>query len=378
MMIVATCGRPNFVLKSDLISTLRRSGIFYFVFILLLVELFIRGLVSWPNEAAEPPYLRNPTPYRGWPEYVSRTEANKKNLILLGNSQGVGTELPDVSTIYAYKAYNALAKRDPSLALHNWSVTGLLAHQLELLSLKALSYDPALLILSVSLHNFNPTGELTLIRDETDIPLLMWDVDVLSRDWLRTSLVRNSSSSELVRIFFNKVSAIGRARTAGFDRLAQEVPWKMHRLVFGHRRPQPVLTPIYDRKETSQPTQIRPLQINSPESHWDRQFRGKQLPVALEFYGRLKQKSMEHGTKIVWVWMPFARRDDTSTLLDAMQKIHIEFCALVIADGSKCLDFSEELDPDYFISADLSSHLTRTGHEQMAKLVTTEILDALY
>ena len=333
--------------------------------------------MSWPNEIAERPFLRNSTQYRGWPEYVSRVEQSK-DLILLGNSQGVGTELPNVSDTYAAQVYDALKDRDPSLALHNWSVTGLMAHQLELLALKALSHDPALMILSVSLHNFNPTAKVSLARDETDIPLLVADPWLFGKELLNSKIIRNTAFDEIVRAVFKSISATGRSRTAGFDRLAAKIPADMERFVFGHWRPQPVLIPIHQRQEVTEPAPIRLLQINSPESHWDNQFRRKQLPVATEFYQRLKTQAEERGTKLLWIWMPFARRQDTSAILESMKKIHQEFCAKLILDGTQCVDFSDALDSQKFISPDLASHLTRPGHAEMAELMTPAIFDALY
>ena len=364
-------------LMANPLLSLSRSAIFYCVLSLLLAELVVSKIVGWPNEQAEPPYLRNETPYRGWPEYVSNVE-KKRDIVLLGNSQGVGTELPDVSSIYAAQVNDALARHDHSIALHNWSVTGLLAHQLELLSLKALSHGPELIVLSVSLHNFNPTGKLTLSRDETDISLMTWDTTLLSRDLLSSSLIRNTSKDGLIRAWLNRVSATARSRTALFDWLASKVPWRLHRLIFGHSRPQPVLTPIYERTEILEPAPIRHLQIKSPEAHWDKQFRGKQLPVAVDYYEWLNRQAEKRGTRLLWIWMPFARRDDTSTILRSMGRIHTEFCAQLKSDGNQCVDLSQALQPDKFISGDLSSHLTRPGHSEMAGLLTKEILDALY
>ncbi len=339
------------------------------------IELLLRFWIAWPNEDLSTPSYRNDFPYRGWPEYVSQREG-QKDLILIGNSQGVGAEFPRVEDIYAHKLYHTLKAADPQIRLHNWSQLGVLTHQLAILTDRALRPPPRAILMLVSLANFNPHSTDLLGRDATDIPLILGADRMLGGAGI-PGLLETRLDARLTYSFQN-FSDIGRSRTAFQDMLAEKLPVRHHRLVFGGRHIRSARIPLHQRPKRSDTRIQRPLQVPMDHERWETQFRQKQLPEALGFYRWLHARLTPLNTRLVWVWMPHGNRANETAALSAMRSIKQEFCQRLIADGHQCEDLDGKLPMAAFLNQDVASHLSRTGHDLMAEMLTPIIINGLH
>ena len=356
---------------------LKSSAIFWFLLFVCLAEIGARFASPYSDIIAEArPYLRNPLPYRGWPEYVSVT-AGRYDLVLLGNSQAVGIEYPIADDIYSSQLATLLRGNNPEVVLHNWSVVGLRHHQLELLALKAVERRQKLLIFVVSLNNFGSVTERSIVKDPTDIPELLGDFSLFP-DILRSQLAVSAKLDSAILSAIRRQSALARSRTRFFDFIAQRLPRRHQAMVFGHRRSTRAMTPISQRKEVAMAQQVTPMQVRMSKQRWINQLRTKQLIQARTLYRNVSRVLDESHSKMVWIWMPFALREDTRHILEAMQVVHQEFCQNLRADGVTCMDLSDGIAPEFFISPDLSSHLSKPGHKAMAALMEPIILDAIH
>ena len=346
------------------------------VFFLVAAELALRSWITWPNADISPPHYRNDFPYRGWPEYVSQRE-DHKDLILIGNSQGVGVEFSDRESIYAHRLYREIRRHDDELRLHNWSQTGVMTHQIGILTASALAGKPHALILVVSLTNFNKSAAGVLHRDATDVSLLL-GTELMGTRWSGIPGLERSRTDDKLLTLFQSVSDIGRSRELLLDIAAGRVERRLHRFVFGVRRMQNTQRALKDRPVSVTRRINRPLQVPMTHDHWDRQFREQQYPVLENYYDWLQPRLRDAGTRLIWVWMPHGNLGREGAALSAMTPVKAEFCGRLRADGHSCTDLHGQMSAEDFAHDDISSHLSRSGHARMADLMMPVILDALH
>lgn len=350
-----------------------KSTFTFLIIALVLVEVGLR-LMATRDEKMSDHQLRNSTLLRGWPEYTSRSNSDN-GVILIGNSQAIGQEFHDTDKIYASAINTRL--NDLGFTFQNWSISGLRIDQMEMLILKAIQQKPRLIVFSLAASNINNHKLYEYTRDITDLHLTLSEPSNLSelpnnfffdtfhiKDWLIG--------------FFQRYSAIGRSRIDLFDSVAEGSHSKKHKFLFGHKRSQRALINV-DRIEISaRKRNIRPLQAPMTADIWERQFESQRLPTFEAFYKHLEKRLEKHDIKLLWVWMPFAEREDTKPLLAGMQRFYKRVCNTIQLSQHDCYDLSGSVNNDYFLSADVSSHLTEQGHKEYAAKLMPIIENAVH
>ena len=355
-----------------------QSPFVYFAVVLIAAELTVR-MVYHPAAGLSEHNLRNATPLRGWPEYTARPTSSPA-VILIGNSQAIGQEFGDVTTLYSHHVSNGLAQQ--GMEFRNWSVSGLRTDQTEFLLLRALRQQPRLIVVVAAPSNLSHFNHYQFTGDLTDLHLTVGDPATWGTVW-NHFFARDLKYHDLLLRSWQLNTRIGRSRDYLYDQLAAITPNYYHRHVFGHKRSKLALLSVDQRPTDSAPLAVRPIQNKMNAERWATQFREQRLPTLKVFYRHLLHRidqtdGASDGTQLLWVWMPFALRDDTDTLLAGMQIFYQEACALIIADGHACIDLSGALPADHFLSPDISSHLNRRGHKRFGEILLPLIQDAIH
>lgn len=321
------------------------------------------------------PYARHVTPFKGWPEYVNKVSGNR-DVILLSNSQALGGEYKDSKLIYAAQLQQDFKNVDDSLQLYNRAKSDLNAFELELLSAHSLAQSPELLIINVSLKNFDPIINAKRQIDQTDISLLLFNKDVFTSGIQAFSQL-GMPLHALIKPVITKLSYLYRTRHDLLRFLSQNQRLDIPRLLMGNYRRQNDLRSI-DIRETS----LFPAQESFPELKDIKALRmyyekNNQLNLN-QFYSRLQQHLSERKTQLLWVWMPLVENEKTNAFIESTTAIQTTFCDRLIMQGHQCVDLSLSLDNSHFYNTHSASHLNKQGHQVFAKKLKPLVLDVLY
>lgn len=350
-----------------------QSPFVYFAAILFIVEIAARALYS-PDESLAAHNLRNTTPLRGWPEYTQR-QGDTGEVILIGNSQALGQEFGDVESIYTSRLDTELGKE--GIGFRNWSVSGLRTDQMEFMVMQAIQHKPHTLVFVAGPTNQSHYQKYLFTSDLTDLHLTVGDASIWPQ-LKQNFFARDLEIKDVLLRSWKLNTRIGRSRERLYDELAPLIDNHHHRHIFGHKRSKLALFSIDEREDDSPTIPVRPLQNKMSAERWAEQFRQQRLPTFEQFYQHLSQRLDDHNIGLLWVWMPFALREDTDTLLAGMQQFYREACAIVTADGNTCIDLSESLSAAHFLSPDISSHLNRKGHRAFGEILAPIIKDAIH
>ena len=144
-----------------------RSPFFWFALFLVAANLAAGPWIPCRTAPTAEEVPRNQYWKRAWPEYVdAERAADARLVILIGNSQGFGGELP-LEQIYAARLRERFDQAGRKIQLENWAMPGstMIDHHVALL--RALERDPDLLVLmrtfegmvlSPSQHTLNFVG----------------------------------------------------------------------------------------------------------------------------------------------------------------------------------------------------------------------------
>lgn len=362
-------------------SRLFRSPFFWFLLVLAAFEICAFLALPYRDHPRAAQVNRNPTPLRGWPEYLGGDNpADKDLVVLVGTSQGLGLEMADDSGLFFSRLRRELAATHPDIVLENWSIAGLRTDQLELISLQAVKRRASLVVFLLSLGNIDEDWRFRLDMDAADVDLLAGDPRLWP--WMSdTALFERTTYHDFLLRALLLNSNLARSRIAVLDAAAGEVPRDRHRAVFGAVRPAYARRPI----AAGQPQQ-RPIRINSlssrglsrPPEYFERQYRRRRMPVFEALYPGLRERFGHAGIDVVWIWTPLAASGFEDTLLAAAEPIHRDICRRMQSDGWQCLDRSRALPLDHFLVGDLASHLNEKGHEALARILTPIVADAVH
>ncbi|MEE9447918.1 MAG: hypothetical protein V3V09_08140 [Arenicellales bacterium] len=355
----------------------RANAFFWFLLFCGLLEIGARvfltpeGMVSLD---------RNETQLRNWPEYLAGNEDHNNLMVYLSNSQAVGLEIKDSSSIYPSLLRDKLRLEHPDLWLENWSVSGLSAEHIELLTIKAAQRNAKTLVLAVSMINFDSLRNYQFTSDVTDIQLLVgipsaWHA--LTNTFMGSYL---SWEDKLSRLFL-MISHAARGKIVALDLLAEMMPSKWHRTAFGQIRNQDALKTIRqmapDEIDMAQEN-VQKLTNPMSASMWKKSFQLSNAPRLQAVYEHLRVRLIDHGIKLVWIWTPVGRNEDNLAAVQGQQDIIDAHCQRVIEDGWACEDLSQALDASFFIPSIFSSHLTPQGHQAEAALIYPILNNALH
>ncbi len=346
---------------------------------LLLAEITARVWVA-DHVVAPGESLRNPTPDRFWPEYTTcGSEADSRLAVLIGASQAIGPEYVDPADIYFTQLRDNLRIDLPELDFRNWSVSGIRADQVELLSRQAIRCGISELVLVLSpinfdqLRNFHPGG------DATDILLLAGDPAL----WrlLRHSLtLERMDWSTFFGATLSRNLALVRSRQLVWDHVAEDLPRAHHRPLFGHQRHNDSLKSYAEmgidlpERRVAANAVLPAGSINARQ--WAVTFERHRMPTFERVYQSLQRRLKRAGARLTWVWSAtnvLGMHPDLQREARDLQRL---LCDRIRGDGWTCVDLSESLENRHFRVGNIASHFNQAGHAEFARLMTPVLRDA--
>lgn len=360
---------------------LRRNAFFWFLVAVVGLEIGAFAVSPYRDHPAAAEVNRNPTPLRGWPEYVSGDAVDHRELVvMIGTSQGLGLEFSDDRGLFFSRMRRELAVDHPDILLENWSVAGLTTDQLELLGLQAVKRQASLVVFLVSLGNMDETHRFRLDTDAADVDLLAGDLAVWP-DLYGTALFERSAYHDFLLRGLLLNTHLGRSRIAALDVAAEYLPVEKHGVVFGARRSSDARQTIVERLDAPR----RGMQFSSlfsdalklDATYYERQYRKRRLPVFNAVYADLRERFKAAGVDMLWVWTPLAAKG-MDKLLEGAAPIQAEICRRIEAEGWDCVDETRSLPLDHFLVGDLASHLNQKGHAELARILTPVVRDAVH
>lgn len=367
-----------------------RSPFFWLLLLLLFAELTATLINPYNDVPYAADVSRNPTPLRGWPEYLRAKPAttNEQNVAIISNSQGAGKEMGSPESLYTALLEKDFKSSDHKLNIENWSLAGLRSDQIALLSMVAAERQLDLLVIIAEIKSLDVAGSTRLGANSDDLDLVAGNTSLWPE--IRLSLLLGKTKrDELLHRFLLLNTNLVRLRPHLLDMLAEKMPTATHKLIFGHRRSQKALKSVNtSEKNPTEPDppliqKTRPRQdpvnyITVPTSTWQKQFERNRLPTFHKLYPGLQQRLSDVGTKLLWIWMPVYPGASTLALREGAAPTYSNICKEIQVSGVSCIDFTNSLPVDVFITLSTSSHFNAAGHKAMSELLRPVIENALY
>lgn len=359
-----------------------RSPFFWFLLFLAMLEGTATQLSPYRLQPSAEEAIRNPTQYRGYPEYLSVPRGAEPLVVWIGNSQGVAPEIDDSAATYPALLDRRLRGRWASARLENWSSGGLRTAELELLTIKAVSRRADLVVLCLSPQNFDHQRNLNLDFPQSDIPLLAGDPR-LWRFFGDTLFAQNIELDDVLSRTLSLHSSLARSRIAVSDALAGRARLRWHPWLFGRR--------IYagNRLDALKDpgTSIYWPRVHVGLLDWRVEYHGAPsvptigrgaLSVRLQtfeaFIDHLVTRLAGTETELLFIWHPFQ--------IDAAGPRTQEALRWFLEQASHHLELREIAHADlHAASADADflsfSHLDEQGHRRLAERLQPLVFDAL-
>ncbi len=369
---------------------IRSSPFFWFLLCAVALESAASFLLPYRAQPQASQADRNPTLIRAWPEYLSGPgpSAGRKRIALVGNSQAVAWEITDTERLYVARLKQTFAADHVAVDIENWSVQGLSTDQIELLSMQAVRRGFDLLVLVLGPDNIDLRTHYRLGSRPADLDLLAGKPS-LWRLLPGAAFYPQTRYDDILRRALLINSDLARSRIAVLDLLAQHVEPGLHRFVFGSRRPRDALFRIEQLRQASRrrrlPSAAAPQNPAAPRPYtgasaeqWRTQFLHSRLPTFAAFYPAFRERLSRHHVGLLWIWMPLVRGEHSAVIKNGAKPFFDAVCREVATGGAPCVDMSDALPAEAFLSLGFSSHLNETGHELMARKLYPLLRDALH
>ena len=117
---------------------MQRKPLWWWLVGIILLEVLARWITPFNDVLVASDVPRNPMARFGWPEYTQhKVEEDEELIVIISNSQGESREL-DASEIYMAHLQKMAKKKAPHLRFENWSIGGIKAVDIEILTRKAI------------------------------------------------------------------------------------------------------------------------------------------------------------------------------------------------------------------------------------------------
>jgi len=350
----------------------------WLILIILILEAFAAIKVPYARQPKASTVYRNPTPHRGWPEYIKGQKGpHRKLVIIISNSQGIGWESARPESLYTAELEKEFALLNIPVEIENWSNGGITTPDIELLSFKAIQRKPDLLLFILGYNNFDFPPQLYLDYSPSDINLLAGEPSFWP--YLKdTTFFKNTTFDDIMRRFLLIHSALARSRIALYDALAEHIPLEYHKYIFGHsREPLIRLDEALERRPRSRPLpppkhilELANLALPALPVENMRQ----RLETFNIFYPMLNKRLSKNHIPFIWVWMPVASEVFPRESKRVMRVFEIETGKLIHNSTAKYIDLTYALPGKYFY---MLNHLDEDGHKALSKILLPIIKDGL-
>jgi hypothetical protein len=367
-----------------------RSPFFWLFAFLLVVEFAATMVTPYRQAPAASGLARNPLPLRGWPEYLraGSETIGAINVAIIGNSQGAGGEIEGAEHLYPALLEKAFKDAGRNINIENWSLVGLRTDQIELLSMIAAQRHLDLLLIVTEIKSLDIAGHTRLGANSDDLDLVAGK-PILWPGIRASHVLHETKWDELLRRYMFLHSSMVRLRTHLLDLLARKIPPVAHPLLFGQRRSQRALdsvnTPVNPQFKANEnslgrnKTQENPVTgLSVPATTWEKQFRRNRIPTFNNLFPGLRRRLTDSGTTLIWIWMPIYPGANTASLRKGAEPIYSVICNEIRAAGTSCLNMTNSLPAENYITLSASSHFNPKGHEAMSRLLQPVIENALH
>lgn len=337
---------------------------------LLVVDMWMRAVVSLAATPHSYDVPRNPHFRRGWADYTSPRERpeGSRLVIVISNSQGFLREHPDGALTYPARLEALL---DPEgrgdVIVANWSVAGAQSPEMIVLAARAAQHRPDVVVLVAGAGNFSPLWvSYPLSFWLSDATALAYAPEVRSR--LPDAFLERTGADDPVSWFAAR-TGIGAARHRFFEKRDESWTWR-------DRPPgREGRGRFLDTRGEAFTLGARRggAALRSAAAPIDPAHAGATRLLLSEFVESLRGTSA--GTRLLVVAMPFARPDDPGALWRAAAAFApVAERSLADVPDAQVLDALEVVPTDLFVH---ETHLQPEGHERFARWLLPHVRRAL-
>jgi len=336
------------------------------VLLLLFLEIvayFFNPYRHYPKASES---YRNPTIGRGWTEYLDcEKAADKKLIVLISNSQGIGFELNSDSIYFAYLK-NKLEKNYP-VVLENWSKAGMSMPEIEveLLIDKAINRKADEII--ISLHPFFRQGiNLNLQNIDSDIGLLVSESDMW--DKFDSPISQNIGKEEIISAILHRHSNLLRSASVAIDYFSLLVPPRYHKFFFGRKIVKfhvlnletPLVKKLLLKKMKENIERVKRFEIQKVSDEEVRQA----FKLVNQFVAHLKKRVEKYPVKIIFILPPFSKGLYNDEATRKAKKVYAQVGKLLMDNGFPNYNFLNIIPDSCFYTR---AHFDTTGHRLFFK-----------
>jgi len=284
-------------------------------------------------------------------------------LIEVNNSKGNTLELAQESALLSAQLEQGFANSGDVKRVENWSVTGIRTSQIDILLTHAVSLGVPQVVVMASISNIDPEREYEFDNHPADIDLLVGNPATWKLLSKTHSLSNISFNQKMIR-FLKLYSNLFKARTHFETWLADRLPAKYHKTLFGRFLHQDTPLVILDQK-LADPAVKRPKNTDTVVGE---RFltafklnRGSTLDHLIESISTLQKES---ETEIIFIFDPVTPQDDTS-ISHGLSPFADLSCSKVT--DFTCLNWTSLLPREVFYNRSFGSHYDIRGQKQVAK-----------
>lgn len=359
------------------VEKLSNNPFVWLLLILALLEALAYLLLPYTQQPIAADVLRNPTTWRGWPEYLRAPSlgVSGKKIAIIGNSQAVGREMRDPGDIYVAHLRRLAREQALPLTIENWSLEGIRLAEIELLTMQAVKRQLDLLVIIVSPGNLDRGGSYNLDFGASDVDLIAGD-PALWNMLLDSGLRRRISIHDVLKRGALLHSNVVRSRIAVHDVTASWLDPRWDSVVFGQRKNRIAHLRIGESRgrSASLPRQRRTM----PAAQWRQYLEVHRRPAFDTLFASLQRRLRATGVDLLWVWMPLPGAIAGESALAGTRRFQQDICRTIEASGFACADLSSRLPDDHFLPLFQWTHLNHRGHRRFAAILFPLLRDAIH
>ena len=331
----------------------------------LLVLLLVNVLCWWLNPYNRVPDAvsvpRNVESKRAWPQYVSAPkDPNQKLVVLIGNSQSYGEIKEDPETIFPALLRQQLKMRN--IALENWSIRGIRTADIELLSAQAIAKGADMILFVLDMSNFDAQENINLDFPNTDVNLLLSDVNV--RKLMEYSLLRKNYNIEhVLRKTLQRHMPLAAVRHPLYTTLADGIVNNNDEIfVFGNpvsRELNPQINDFKIMRDKLMHKKVNPNnRVKIEDSHF---FNYLKTAVLFDYY--LSKRVQGSNTKVMFAWQPLRTHHFSQPEIRRIKQFRTNMSQLNAKFGFNQVDLLDAVSPEGMTTI---SHFNSKGHRAFA------------
>lgn len=305
--------------------------------------------------AAYDPATRNHFFRRGWPEYAAEAnrDAGTRKIVFVGNSQGFGREILPGQTFTARLQGLFQASGATDVRIYNWSAPAAIAHDLLVLTAKAIAVEAEIVVISTYAENFLQRATATpLSYSALDVRYLLGESNVRRR--MPPAFMASHDDIGYVTSFLTRYSSLFRLRSWLQD-LASRLDHSKETFWWNYPPKGPGTRPTLEQRAT-----IAKANFFAPRIAYFDHF--------------IDLSKGARSTRVVFVLMPLAKEALASKALLTTEYFNRELTDTFAPLGIDTWDLTWALDQSQFYS---HTHFSPLNHDRYATLLFEKLVPLL-